>query len=1092
MSHGERTLPWTIDDLAKTSGDRVWARYPVSPEAFERGELRQVTFADLANAINRLAWHLETILAGHDDLETICYIGPSDIRYFILACAACKCRLQALFSSPRNNVDAHVSLLEKTGCRILLGPIEGSRDSTLETLRSSRDLKYDVIPPLEELLNPEAVECFRWERSLDDVAKEPFLVLHTSGSTGLPKPVSISHGLISTIDAQQDLQDVDGRCVTARRWAGISVYTALPPFHSAGINFFSFSVFQSTQLVFGPCDQPPSLKTVQQILRSHATDAAVLPPSLLAEVAMDGDLLREVSQWSSVALGGGPLPKEAGDALWERTRVLKILGSTETFNVPELEPRSIDEWEYHCFHPGLGIDFRPHSDQASELVFHRDRHITRHQGAFWTFPDQDEYSMKDLYEQHPSKPGHWKYRGRVDDVIVLSNGEKFNPTGAERIITRDPAVKSALIVGAAREQPMVLVEPLVSSKKECSPETIVETVAQANEILPAHAQIHSSHVRVLDPSDTFLRSSKGEIRRAPTNAALGAVIAEVYEKADQNVACASTLDFRNEQSLSASLTSVLSEEYLENADISETDNVFECGLDSIRAVKLLRYFKAGLRQQGVHDVSVLAPKAIYEHPTARLMANMLTKMSAGDALDDENKVDPLANIRSTFDTFATRLDNFEKSSLVKAVPTKVVVLLTGSTGSLGSYILDSLIRNHAVHKIICLNRPGSCHDKQFRTTCARGLSTDFTKVKFLQSDATKPRLGLTVSTYDEVSQTASHIIHNAWPVNFNLPLKSFDQQLEICCNLMELANASSIVVDTRFMSSVGAANNWSYFHDGPVPEALLDDFRVSEEMGYAQSKQLAELLFARAGELFDIPVTVCRLGQIAGPVKSEKGKWSPQEWFPSILLSCKSLGKVPESLGAMDCMDWIPVDLLGDMLVETMLPGSPTPSTISQEVIKQSLDLPSTSSESSAVTSAASSLPGSPELLSSRTSIASGEGLDTKQAAVQCLHFVNPSKVWWKDIVHSLFAGGDGDVQVVQYEDWLRALSEAAEREDMSDNVPAVRLLGFFGDIGRPEARRPEFSTKLAQRRSSSLKNLEPVSVRWLRQWWRQWQAAVD
>lgn len=87
---GERTLPGTIDQIASSASDRVWARYPVSQEAFKRGELRSVTFKALGNAINRLAWHLDTSLPRLDELETICYIGPSDIRYFILACAACK------------------------------------------------------------------------------------------------------------------------------------------------------------------------------------------------------------------------------------------------------------------------------------------------------------------------------------------------------------------------------------------------------------------------------------------------------------------------------------------------------------------------------------------------------------------------------------------------------------------------------------------------------------------------------------------------------------------------------------------------------------------------------------------------------------------------------------------------------------------------------------------------------------------------------------------------------------------------------------------------------------------------------------------
>lgn len=94
MSCAQRTLPGTIDAIAQDDPNRTWARFPESQEAFEQGKLVTVSFAALSNAINRLAWYLDTLLPGRNDLDTVAYIGPSDIRYYILACAACKCRLK--------------------------------------------------------------------------------------------------------------------------------------------------------------------------------------------------------------------------------------------------------------------------------------------------------------------------------------------------------------------------------------------------------------------------------------------------------------------------------------------------------------------------------------------------------------------------------------------------------------------------------------------------------------------------------------------------------------------------------------------------------------------------------------------------------------------------------------------------------------------------------------------------------------------------------------------------------------------------------------------------------------------------------------
>lgn len=94
MSCAQRTLPGTIDAIARDDPTRTWGRFAKSQEAFEQGSLVTVSFATLSNSINRLAWLLDASLPERSDLETIAYVGPSDIRYYILACAACKCRLK--------------------------------------------------------------------------------------------------------------------------------------------------------------------------------------------------------------------------------------------------------------------------------------------------------------------------------------------------------------------------------------------------------------------------------------------------------------------------------------------------------------------------------------------------------------------------------------------------------------------------------------------------------------------------------------------------------------------------------------------------------------------------------------------------------------------------------------------------------------------------------------------------------------------------------------------------------------------------------------------------------------------------------------
>jgi hypothetical protein len=92
MQCGNRTIPEAIDGLSVEHPERVWARYFSNSNDFDSGVCQSVTFSALARAVDALAWHLLFSLPAQPK-GTVLYIGPSDIRYYILAAAACKCNL---------------------------------------------------------------------------------------------------------------------------------------------------------------------------------------------------------------------------------------------------------------------------------------------------------------------------------------------------------------------------------------------------------------------------------------------------------------------------------------------------------------------------------------------------------------------------------------------------------------------------------------------------------------------------------------------------------------------------------------------------------------------------------------------------------------------------------------------------------------------------------------------------------------------------------------------------------------------------------------------------------------------------------------
>ena len=86
--YGKRLFPVTVDEIARTTPDKIFACIPRTNDLKDGFE--DVTFGGFARAANRIAWWLERSLGKSSTFETLAYIGPFDLRYFILLVAAPK------------------------------------------------------------------------------------------------------------------------------------------------------------------------------------------------------------------------------------------------------------------------------------------------------------------------------------------------------------------------------------------------------------------------------------------------------------------------------------------------------------------------------------------------------------------------------------------------------------------------------------------------------------------------------------------------------------------------------------------------------------------------------------------------------------------------------------------------------------------------------------------------------------------------------------------------------------------------------------------------------------------------------------------
>jgi thioester reductase-like protein len=118
-----------------------------------------------------------------------------------------------------------------------------------------------------------------------------------------------------------------------------------------------------------------------------------------------------------------------------------------------------------------------------------------------------------------------------------------------------------------------------------------------------------------------------------------------------------------------------------------------------------------------------------------------------------------------------------------------VIVLTGSTGADGSFVLDELIQQKSVAHVYCLNRATDSKSVQQARNTDSGLPTTFCedKITFLTADLSKSALGLETTVLEEICSSTTRIIHKAWPVDFNRAIFSFKPSLDGVMGLISFA-----------------------------------------------------------------------------------------------------------------------------------------------------------------------------------------------------------------------------------------------------------------------------------------------------------------
>jgi thioester reductase-like protein len=110
------------------------------------------------------------------------------------------------------------------------------------------------------------------------------------------------------------------------------------------------------------------------------------------------------------------------------------------------------------------------------------------------------------------------------------------------------------------------------------------------------------------------------------------------------------------------------------------------------------------------------------------------------------------------------VQEFPNHGMMAGKPETEVVLVTGTSGALGSHIIAQLLQSPEIATVYALNRPGSnLHDRQRASFSAQGVDLNFLqspKLKLLAGDLNLPEFGLSRDDYDALTDNVTTIIHN--------------------------------------------------------------------------------------------------------------------------------------------------------------------------------------------------------------------------------------------------------------------------------------------------------------------------------------------
>ncbi|TID21418.1 male sterility protein [Venturia nashicola] len=892
----------TVDDVLlsrlRTSPTAPLISYPATP----RGKTDYVDYS--ANDLNRFideavrkytSSGLVPDNISSTEAETVAILAPSNLDYVITIFALSRMSFSVLFLSNRLSTEAYINLLRKTNCTKLVSGSGNWKVAELVQAQYPVSLFNLVEKPAYDITMSSTPRLSI--PSPPNVSTRIAFIVHSSGSTGLPKPIFQTHkACLSNYSSGIDFR----------------AFLTLPLYHNHGISTLFRAIFAGKKITMMNANLPLSEGNLVDAMESVDPESFHGVPYALKLLSETERGVQALKKCKLVLYGGSSCPDEVGDELVRQgVYVVGHYGATEMGQLmTSFRPPDDTAWNY----------MRPLSSAKPYI-----RMIERSPSIYECIvleglPSKvvsnssnppNSYYTSDTFTPHPTIPDAWKYLGRLDDRITLINGEKVLPIPYEHHIRQSELVSEIVLFGVGRAIPGMFIMPSEKARQLQSSEileTLMPLVEAANSRTEAFGRISREMIEILDVDAEYPQTDKGTVIRAAFYKHFADRINQIYLRFDTPANLDSqkllTLDIKGLETYLLDLF----KNKIRVLGIDLSTDFFDLGIDSLQAITARGYI---MRQVDLGS-KPLRQNVVFEHPNIQSLARHLHSIRTGEVMEDEDELEVMAELVQKYSVFPELLPG-------SIVPSGETIILTGATGSLGAHILAQVVKIPQVKKVYCFVRALDLTTAKERVqlTLASKRLTTFTegesaKIQCLPADLSKADFGLDSNILKDIMESLTIVIHAAWAVNFNLGVRSFESHhISGTYNLLNACLETHTLEPARlyFCSSISAAAGTPL--PATIAETYIEDFRHAQGMGYARSKLVTEHIVKAAADKTGMCARVLRIGQIIGD--TEFGLWNTTEAIPLMLQSAAIIGALP---ALQETPSWMPVDKVARAILE--------------------------------------------------------------------------------------------------------------------------------------------------------------------------------